>query len=206
MKTCLALFLIGSLAASARADTIGGNPADHGTVTGIRRGAKELDVGGMFVINQARGADGQSNMSVSSLGSFGLQYFVRENISVGGSFVATYDRQGSAAHATAFGGMVFASLHLRLGLGAFLRPTLGGGVLTGHQTSEVTASTVMQASETSALLRIGLPFAYFASSRLVLQAGPELDISIGQVTPEGQASASFSSMTGGFGVSAGYAF
>jgi len=42
--------------------------------------------------------------------------------------------------------------------------------------------------------------------RVVLQAGPELDISIGRTTPDGGEGQSFTSVSGGFGVSAGYVF
>ena len=66
---------------------------------------------------------------------------------------------------------------------------------------------VVQASQTAALVRLALPFAYFPSRRVVLQAGPELDITLGTVTADGaDEGQSFTSVAGGFGVSAGYAF
>jgi hypothetical protein len=62
------------------------------------------------------------------------------------------------------------------------------------------------ASQISGLVRIGIPFAYFPSRRIVLQAGPEVAISVGSTTPDAGDSQSFVSITGGFGVSAGYTF
>ena len=64
----------------------------------------------------------------------------------------------------------------------------------------------LKASQVAGLVRIGLPFAYFASKRVVLQAGPELNVWFGNVTPTGGESESFVSVAGGFGVNAGYAF
>jgi hypothetical protein len=87
-----------------------------------------------------------------------------------------------------------------------LRPTLGFGALFGTQKTELTPGQLMSASQVSGLIRIGLPFAYFPGSRIVLQAGPELDISVGNVTPEGGEAQSFTNVSGGFGVSAGYVF
>ena len=55
-------------------------------------------------------------------------------------------------------------------------------------------------------MRLAMPFAYFPGTRVVLQAGPELDISIGRTTPDGGEGQSFTSVSGGFGVSAGYVF
>jgi hypothetical protein len=207
MKHRLAL-VIALLAAAppAYADDIGGNPNDAGKVTAIRKGVAEIDLGGVFVLSYAKAGDGAAQTRISTLGGAGFQYFINNNLSAGANFLFNYDRQSATTYSTAFGGTVFGSLHVRLGLGAFLRPTFGAGLLIGNQNSEVTPGMVLRASQVAGLVRLALPFAYFPSRRVVLQAGPELDVSIGNVTPDGGEAQSFTSVTGGFGVSAGYAF
>jgi hypothetical protein len=96
---------------------------------------------------------------------------------------------------------------VRLGLGAFFRPTLGLGALFG--TREVDAGTGMVAefSQVAFLARIGLPFAYFPSKRVVLQAGPEINVSIGSFKADGASEGtSFTTVAGGFAVGVGYVF
>jgi hypothetical protein len=51
-----------------------------------------------------------------------------------------------------------------------------------------------------------MPIAYFAGPRIVLQAGPELDVQAGRTMPQGGDAQTFSNVSGGFGVSAGYVF
>jgi hypothetical protein len=193
-------------ATSASADSLGPDPRDPGKVTFITRGVKEIDVGGIFVLSYSKAGDADAQTRISTLGALGFQYFLKDNLSIGGQFLASYDKQSADAHSSAFGGAVFASLHVPLGLGAFLRPTIGVGALFGTQQTEVTPGQLISANQVSGLIRIGLPFAYFPGSRVVLQAGPELDVSIGNVTPDGGDSQSFTNITGGFGVSAGYVF
>jgi hypothetical protein len=191
----------------AFADAIGGDPTDYGKVTAIRKGVMEIDAGGIFVISYNKSGDADANTRVSSLGGVGFQYFFKENVSAGANFLFDYDRISANTYSTAFGGTAFASLHVRLGLGAFLRPTLGAGLLVGNLNTEVEPGMVTQASQVSALVRLALPFAYFPSRRIVLQAGPELDMIFGTVTPDGGGDGqSVTTVSGGFGVSAGYAF
>jgi hypothetical protein len=199
----LLVVLSGGIAA---ADTVGANPNDRGKVTAIQKGVKEIDVGGIFVLSHNKSGDGEGNTRISSLGGLGFQYFINDNISVGGTFLAAYDRLNSDAYSTAFGGAAFGSYHVRLGLGAFLRPTLGAGMLFGTQNTELMPGMLVSAKQISGLVRIAMPFAYFPSGRMVLQAGPELDISIGRTTPDGGEGESFTNVSGGFGVSAGYVF
>jgi hypothetical protein len=203
MKHALCLAL---LATPVAADTIGANPQDRGRVTAIQKGVKEIDAGGIFVLSHNKSGDAEASTRISTIGGIGFQYFLKDNLSVGGTFLASYDRQSADAYSTAFGGAAFASLHARLGLGAFLRPTLGVGALFGTLKTELVPGQLMSASQVSGLVRIALPFAYFPGTRVVLQAGPEVDISIGRVTPEGGEGESFMTIAGGFGVSAGYVF
>jgi hypothetical protein len=201
-----ALVLLPLFASTAAADTIGANPRDPGKVTHVQKGVKEIDVGGIFVLSHNKSGEADGVTRISTIGGAGFQYFIKDNFSAGAQFLASYDRQSAESYSTAFGGALFASLHARLGLGAFLRPTLGIGALFGTQKTEVTPGTLMSASQASGLIRIALPFAYFPGSRVVLQAGPEIDISIGRTTPDGGEGESFTNVSGGFGVSAGYVF
>lgn len=193
-------------ASSAAADTLGADPRDPGKVTFITKGVKEIDVGGIFVLSHSKAGDAEGQTRISTLGGLGFQYFIKNNVSVGGQFLASYEKASAEAYSTAFGGAAFATLHVRLGLGAFLRPTLGLGALFGTQKTETMPGQLMSASQVSGLIRIGMPIAYFPGTRVVLQAGPELDISVGNVTPEGGEAQSFTNVSGGFGVSAGYVF
>jgi hypothetical protein len=206
MNAAKSLLVVSLLATPAAADTVGANPNDYGKVTAIQKGVKEIDIGGIFVLQHNKAGDAEGSTRISTLGGVGFQYFIKDAVSVGGMFVASYDRLSADAYSTAFGGLAFASYHFRLGLGAFLRPTFGAGALFGTQKVELAPGNLMSASQVSGLVRIGLPFAYFPSRRIVLQAGPELDVSIGRITPDGGEGQSFTNVSGGFGVSAGYVF
>ena len=194
-----------SVAGTAHADDVG--PAnDAGSVTNIRKGTKELDFGGTFLLSSTKAGDGDAVTRVSSLGGGSFQYFIHNNVSVGANVLFSYDKLGETS-STAFGGTAFGALHLRLGLGAFLRPTLGIGALVGTAQSDLGGGAVLEADQTLLLIRVGLPFAYFPTKRIVLQAGPELNVSVGNVTPKaGGESQSFTNIASGFGVGIGYAF
>jgi hypothetical protein len=190
----------------AHADTVGPDPNDPGRVTAIRKGVKEIDIGAIFVHSYAKPEMGDAVTQISFLGGIGFQYFINDNFSVGGTGLFNAEKQG-AVTSSAFGGSVFASFHVRLGLGAFFRPTAGVGALIGTQEFEAVPGMVTELDQTALLLRVGIPFAYFPSKRIVLQAGPEMNISLGSVTPKsGGASSSFTSIASGFSVGAGYAF
>lgn len=194
-----------SLTGTAYADDVG--PAnDAGSVTNIRKGTKELDLGGTFLFSSTKAGDGDAVTRVSSLGGGSFQYFINNNVSAGANLLFSYDKVGDTS-STAFGGTVFGSLHLRLGLGAFLRPTFGVGALVGSSQADLGGGAVLEADQTALLVRVALPFAYFPTKRIVLQAGPELNVSIGNVTPKaGGDSQSFTNISSGFGVGIGYAF
>jgi hypothetical protein len=200
------LLLLTSITAPAIADTLGANPQDRGRVTYVERGVKEIDVGGLFVLSHSKTGDAEGQTKLSTLAGLGFQYFLKDNVSVGGAALIAYDKLDATTSATSFGGLAFAALHVRLGLGAFLRPALGLGALFGKQETEVTQGMIVSANQAAALVRIGMPFAYFPGTRVVLQAGPELDISVGSVTPDGGDGQSFINVSGGFGLNAGYVF
>lgn len=206
MKLPLAFFSALAITSTAHADTLSGDPADYGKVTKIKKGVKEIDLGGMFVLSHSKSGDGEGQTRVTSLGGPGFQVFINDNLSVGGTVLFGLELAGSNQKTLSFGGALHAQLHVRLGLGAFLRPTLGAGFLVGKQDTEVTPGMLASADQTAGVLRLALPIAYFTSKRILLQAGPELNILVGSVTPSGGMSESFTTIAGGFGVSAGYVF
>jgi hypothetical protein len=198
--------LVLALPSAARADEVGANPNDPGRVTAIQKGVSEIDIGALGVFTYDKQGD-ESNTRLSMLLGLGYQYFVNNNISVGAQFLFDYDRVSSNVSATTLGGTLFASAHVRLGLGAFLRPTLALGALFGNRELDSgVGGVVVEAKQTAFLTRIMFPFAYFPSKRVVLQAGPEIDMTFGSFTPDGGESTSFTSIAGGFSVGVGYAF
>jgi hypothetical protein len=200
--------LLALTTAAAHADTIVGDQNEYGKVTRIRKGVKELDLGGMFVLSHSKSGDAEGQTRLTSLGGPGFQVFINDNIAVGGTVLLGYELAGADQKTLSFGGSAHGQLSMRLGLGAFLRPTVALGFLTGSQDTEVTPGMLVSASQNAFLVRIALPIAYFASRRILLQAGPELNMMFGSITPDGVMGGgqSFSTIAGGFGVSAGYVF
>jgi len=206
MKRCLVVLSILALSPSAFADEVGANPNDPGKVTAVGKGVKEIDLGGIFVLTVDK-VGVQSTTKLSTLGGVGFQYFFNANVSVGATGLFAYDKVGDTASATSFGGALFGTFHVRLGLGAFFRPTLGLGALFGTREIDAGGGMVAELSQTAFLTRIGLPIAYFASKRVVLQAGPEINISIGSFKADGASEGtSFTTIAGGFSVGVGYVF
>ena len=206
MKRSLVVVILVASASTARADEVAANPNDAGKVTSVGKGVKELDLGGIFVLTVDK-VDDNSTTKLSTLGGIGFQYFFNANVSAGATGLFAYDKVGETASATSFGGVVFGSLHVRLGLGAFFRPTLGLGALFGTREIDVGGGTVTELTQTAFLARIGLPFAYFPSKRVVLQAGPEINVSLGSFKADGATdSTSFTTVAGGFAVGVGYVF
>lgn len=201
----LPLLVVSLAAAPVAADDVTPDPNDPGRVTRVRKGASEIDLGGIFVLSVNKVED-ESTTQISSLMGAGYQFYINDNLSIGGTALFNYDKTGPES-ATGFGGVLYGTFHVRLGLGAFLRPTLGLGALFGtRELDSGMGGVVLETKQTAFLTRIGFPIAYFASKRVVLQAGPELNISIGNFTPEGGESTSYTTIAGGFGVGVGYMF
>lgn len=206
MKRSLLVLPALALAGSAHADEVVANPNDPGKVTSVGRGVKEIDLGGIFVLTVDKVGD-SSTTKLSTLGGVGFQYFINANVSAGITGLMSYDKVGDATSALSFGGVAFSSLHVRLGLGAFFRPTLGLGALFGTREVDAGGGMVAELSQVAFLARIGLPIAYFASKRVVLQAGPEINISVGSFKADGaDEGTSFTTIAGGFAVGVGYVF
>jgi len=206
MRIFMSFLFVTFLATTAHADELLGNQDERGRITHIGRGVWELDLGALGVLTQDHEGD-TSVMRLSSDLSAGVQYFVHDNVSVGAEVLFDYDSAGSGNVARTFGGAVDATLHFRLGLGAFFRPGIALGILAGTRDLPTAADgTVMQANQIGFVTHVRLPIAYFASNRLLLQAGPQLDLEVGSYTPNGGDSQSFSRIAGGFAVGGGYAF
>jgi hypothetical protein len=198
----LALLLV---SAPAIADTVTADPNDPGKVTYIDRGVKELNLGGIFVYSVDKVED-TTTSRFSTLGGPGFQYFFNPNVSVGATALLSYDKIGDASAIT-FGGVVQSAFHVRLGLGLFFRPSLGVGALFGTREIDSGTGTITELNQTAFLVRIGLPLAYFASKRFFLQAGPEINISIGSFKADGADDGiSFTTVSGGLAVGVGYVF
>lgn len=192
-------------ASTAAADTIGANPNDPGKVTFIDKGVKELNLGGIFVYSVDKVED-TTTSRFSSLGGPGFQYFFNANVSVGAQGLIAYDKVGDASAIT-FGGVVSGAFHVRLGLGLFFRPSLGLGALFGTREIDSGTGMITELNQTAFLTRISLPIAYFASKRFFMQAGPEVNISVGSYKADGvDEGISFTTVAGGLAVGVGYVF
>src|SRR5689334_882070 len=93
------LIFVTILAASspALADDVGANPNDPGKVTNISKGVKELDLGGIFLLSYAKAGDADAVTRISTLSGAGFQYFVNNNLSVGGNLLFDYDKIGDVS-------------------------------------------------------------------------------------------------------------
>jgi hypothetical protein len=192
------LFTVAALAPSSAL-------ADDHAFTRIDRGVWEIDLGAIGVFSFDReGATSVSRLSTDF--TAGLSYFIRDNVSVGVQAIVAYDDTGDGATALTYGGALDAAVHLRLGLGAFFRPTIAIGGLFGNRDVPVMAGTFQQASQAGAIARLALPIAYFAGRRILLQAGPEIDVTFGSYSLPDGTTQSFTRAAGGFSVGGGYIF
>lgn len=191
--------------ALAHADEIGADPNDPGRVTKVRRGVWELDAGALGVMSVDKQGD-SSITRISTDAALSIHHFLRDNFSVGFAGVLNYDSSGGGNSAITYGGAGVATLHLRLGLGAFVRPTIALGALFGQREIPMDMGIVEEATQVAFIARIGLPIAYFTSKRFLLHAGPQLHVTAGSYTPMGGDAQTFTRIAGGFGVGLGYVF
>lgn len=204
MRSLLAAAALASLSTPAAADSI--YPDDgRGAVTRLERGVVEIDLGALAVFAHESQGDASSTQ-LSTAFSASVSYFIKRNLSVGVSGIFAYDSRGNDDTALTLGGTVGATAHLPLGLGAFFRPGLALGALFGKHELPMGAGVVEEANQTAFLARLSFPLAYFVGRRVVLQAGPQLDIQLGSYKPMAGEAQTFSRTNGGFAVAAGYAF
>ncbi|MCW5807616.1 MAG: hypothetical protein KIT31_34995 [Deltaproteobacteria bacterium] len=202
---CLAVFFL-LLPTRARGDTLDADPNDPGRITSVRKGVWELDLVGLGVLTSDT-ENGVSTTRLSTDFAATVAYFLRKNVSVGASARANHESVGGGVRATTFGASANVVLHARLGLGAFFRPGIGVGALFGSRRTPVGTGMLEEATQAGFITRVQLPIAYFASKRLLLQAGPQLNVTVGGYTPSGGGEArAFTRVAGGFSVGAGYTF
>ncbi len=202
----LPIAAIVALAATARADTVYMDPNDPGKITHIAQGVWELGFGALGVLSVDSSA-GTSTTRVSTDGSLHLRYYIKDNISVGVQAIVDYDSVGDGNSAVTYGGALEAAVNLRLGLGAFFRPGIAlGGLFGTHDVPQATGTSVDQASQAAFTARLELPLAYFGGRRWLIEAGPQLVFTSGSYSPSGGDSVSFTTISGGFAIGAGYVF
>jgi hypothetical protein len=165
----------------------------------------EADLVGLGVLT-SDSEDGVSTTRLSTDFAATLAYFVKKNVSIGASLLVDYESIGGGQTATTFGASANVVLHAPLGMGAFFRPGLSVGALFGSRRTEVGPGMLAEASQAGLITRVQLPIAYFASKRFLLQAGPQLNVILGGVTPNGGESKAFTRVAGGFAVGGGYTF
>ena len=201
----LALTILGLPVTPSRADDLDANPDDPGRITAIHRGVWELDVGALGIL----ASDHQGDATVTRLSvdtSLTLSRFIKNNVSIGVAGLFDYDSSGGGNHAAQLGGALQATVHFRLGLGAFFRPGIAVGGLYGTRDTSIGPGMLEAATQLGVITRLQFPLAYFASKRVVLQAGPQLNFTAGRYTPTGGTSHGFTRIAGGFAIGAGYAF
>ncbi len=193
------------LASPAAADTL--TPADDpGTITDIDSGVSEVALGAMSIVSY-HGEGATSSTRVDLLLSAGYRYFVSTNVSIGGDLLFDQDRTSDTSTSRALGGAATVTLHERLGFGVFVRPTLALGVLFGSREQDTgMPDLVMQTSQNAFLTRLQLPLAFYPSHRVVLQAGPELDLALGSVGEATGRSSGYTTLASGFSFGFGYVF
>jgi hypothetical protein len=180
--------------------------ADDDTPVHVDGGMSELDLGALGVLSRQPSGGTDSSTQVSTTVSLRYQYFLSDVLSVGGEAVLAYDRENSVQSNSAYGAAASATAHVHLGRGAYFRPTIALGGLFGSDNTNISGSVSLSESSKAFLMRFQLPFAYFASDHVVLQAGPELDVQLGSTSSDGSESTGFKTIVGGFAIAVGYAF
>ena len=197
--------LVGTAPSIARADDVSGNQNEYGKVTRIRKGVREAGGTALGVLTYGKEGD-TTTSQFSTNASLRVQRFIRDNVLVGIAGMYDYVDHGARNTSNQGGAALLGTVHLRLGLGAFLRPTLAVGVLGGNRSIPLTMTTVEQASQIAGLVRVGLPIGYFIGKRFVLEAGPQIVMTAGRYTPSNAEARSFTQVAGGFSLGFGYVF
>jgi len=197
-----AILLLLPLGRPARADDLYG---DERGINRVKRGVWEIDLGSLFAFANDRQGDASVFRLVTDVNG-SVNYFIKDNISVGVTGLLAYNNNGDNNSAITYGGALNATAHLRLGHGAFFRPGLALGALFGKREIPVGGNVVMEATQIGFNARIRLPIAYFISRNLHLEGGPQFNLTVGNFTPDGADAVSFTTLDGGFSVGFGYSF
>lgn len=196
-----AAILLGSTSVT-RADDLYG---DERGINRVMKGVWEIDLGSLFAFANDKQGDESVFRLVTDVNA-SVNYFLKDNISVGVTALLAYNNNGDNNSAITYGGALTGIAHLRLGHGAFFRPGLSLGVIGGKREIPTGATTVMEAPQVAFTARVKLPIAYFISRNLHLEGGPQFNLTAGRFTPDGSDAVSFTTIDGGFSVGFGYSF
>jgi hypothetical protein len=178
---------------------------DERGINRVKQGVWEIDLGSLFAFaNDKQGDESVFRLVTDVNGS--VNYFLKDNISVGVTALLAYNNNGDNNSAITYGGALTGIAHLRLGHGAFFRPGLSIGALGGKREIPISDTSVMEAPQVAFTARIKLPIAYFISRNLHLEGGPQFNLTTGRFTPDGSDAVSFTTIDGGFSVGFGYSF
>jgi hypothetical protein len=202
----IAFPLVALIPSVAAADDLQANADDPGKITRIKKGVWEIDAAALGILTFNKDGDAQSTR-VSGDTTVTVQRFIRDNVSVGAAILVSYVNDADTS-AIQFGGALVSTLHLRLGQGAFLRPQLALGALVSKREIPMAGAPniVEEVDQIAGVARIRMPLAYFVSRRWVLEAGPQINVSVGTYQPGGQERRTFVQIAGGFSIGAGVAF
>jgi hypothetical protein len=207
MARCVTLLvsclLLCALTVPARAEDLYG---DLRGINRVKKGVWELDIGSLFAFSSDKQGDGPSILRLATDANGSVNYFIRDNLSLGVTGLIAYNTTGDDNSAITYGGAIGATAHLRLGHGAFVRPGIAIGGLAGKREIPIGESSIEEATQVAFTARIKLPIAYFISRNLHLEGGPQFNLIAGAYTPEGEDSISFTTIDGGFSVGVGYSF
>ena len=185
-----------------RADDLYG---DERGINRVKQGVWELDVGSLFAFANDKQGDNSVFRLVTDVNA-SVNYFLKDNISVGVTALLAYNNNGDNNSAITYGGALTGIAHLRLGHGAFFRPGLSIGAMGGKREIPISDTSVMEAPQLAFTARVKLPIAYFISRNLHLEGGPQFNLTTGRFTPDGGDAVSFTTIDGGFSVGFGYSF
>jgi hypothetical protein len=189
----------------AHADDLGSNPNDPGKITRIRKGVWEVDFDALGVLSSST-QNSTTATRFSTDGAATISRFVRDNLSVGVSILGSYDTIGGNDYSILGGAALVTNVHMRLGMGAFFKPGVAVGVLVGNHNTPLMSGLTEQDTQIGLIARLQLPIAYFVGRRFMIQAGPQLDFTAGNITPTGKPAQTFTQLAGGFAIGAGYLF
>jgi len=170
-----AAILLGSTSVT-RADDLYG---DERGINRVMKGVWELDVGSLFAFANDKQGD-QSVFRLVTDANASVNYFLKDNLSVGVTALLAYNNNGDNNSAITYGGALTGIAHLRLGHGAFFRPGLSLGVMAGKRKIPISTTSVMEAPQLAFTARVKLPIAYFISRNLHLEGGPQFNLTAGR--------------------------
>ena len=199
------LAALGALwSAAAAAYDIGSRANESSWETAIDRGAKQVGLEAVAVVDDNSGAGG-STLRITAVGTVSVGYFVRNNLAVGvdvGPYFKEVELpQGNATTESGGAGLLTARYFARLGRGFFLRSGAGVGAFYGQQETPQSGSVLAAASVYGLAAMIDVGLVFFASPRTTLTAAPRLLAFAGTDGSNG-----FVSLNGGFCVGLGYVF